>query len=91
MKLQQHGIDDAATIRSCNPQGNSIFEPTHQTVANVLYTSLNLVNPLQMTISNTIKVCLVQRLPLNMVDQVKLMMVDKCSATVMYAMQAQTN
>ena len=43
-KLQQHGIDDIPTT-SRNPQGNSVCERMHQTVANVLRTTKRLNPP----------------------------------------------
>ena len=44
IKLQQHGITDVPTT-SYNPQGNSICERMHQTVANVLRTTTQLKPP----------------------------------------------
>ena len=43
-KLQQHGITDAPTT-SHNPQSNAICERMHQTVADVLRTTLNAQQP----------------------------------------------
>ena len=43
-KLQQHGIIDVPTT-SRNPQANSVCERMHQTVANVLRTTLQLKPP----------------------------------------------
>ena len=43
-KLQQHGIDDAPTT-ACNPQANAVCERMHQTIANVLRTSIQLQPP----------------------------------------------
>jgi transposase InsO family protein len=43
-KLQQHGTKDVPTT-SWNPQANAVCERMHQTVANVLRTTLQLASP----------------------------------------------
>mmetsp|Transcript_27581 Transcript_27581/g.40549 ORF Transcript_27581/g.40549 Transcript_27581/m.40549 type:complete len:847 (+) Transcript_27581:174-2714(+) len=88
LKLEQHGITDAPTT-SRNPQGNSICERMHQTVANVLRTKLNLANPLHMTIENALRVKLANGEVLTVGEAENL--VDQCLAMAMYATRVQTN
>ena len=77
--LQQHGIQDAPTT-SRNPQGNSVAERMHQTMANVMRTYLH------QSVQNMIDAYLPLDQPQNEIQLTQL--IENVLATVTYATRA---
>ena len=77
--MQQHGIQDAPTT-SRNPQGNSVAERLHQTMANVMRTYLH------QSVQNMIDAYLPLDHPQNEMQLTQL--IENVLATVTYATRA---